>query len=377
MPYISRLSITQFRNILSADITPSPDVNFIYGENGSGKTSVLESISYLAHGRSFRTRKYKQLVSRDSDRFVLYSDVVERDQKIGVGIERAQKGESKTRASGRTVSSSAELASLLPILVLNTHSFELLEGSPKVRRQYFDWLVFHVKHRFGQYWKDYTKCLKQRNSLLRSGKITYRNLEHWDQELIRLSEQVRELRADCLKGVEGVFTEILSKAAERVGTGFSNVSNIQLIYEHGWDETKTFASLLAESFERDRKLGYTNVGPHKAQFKIMLGTANAIDYLSRGQQKVIITALFMTLAQVFKDATSRSPVFLLDDLPAELDGSNRSLIQDWIREMNSQVFITGIEKKQLLADSWFDRQGKVFHVKHGTITEEPQAIASI
>ncbi|WNO09132.1 DNA replication/repair protein RecF [Teredinibacter sp. KSP-S5-2] len=377
MPYISRLSITQFRNILSADISPSPDVNFIYGENGSGKTSLLESISYLAHGRSFRTRKYRQLVGRNCDRFVLYTDVVEQDQKTGVGIERAQRGESRTRASGRAVSSSAELASLLPILVLNTHSFELLEGSPKIRRQYFDWLVFHVKHRFGQCWKDYTKCLKQRNSLLRSGKITYQNLEPWDQELTRLSEQIRELRADCLRGVEVAFAAILSRAASRVGAGFSNVSDIQLVYDHGWDDASTLTSLLADSFERDKKLGYTNIGPHKAQFKVMLGNANAIDYLSRGQQKVIITALFMTLARVFKDATLRSPVFLLDDLPAELDGSNRNLIQDWIREMNSQVFITGIEKKQLLAGSWLERQGKVFHVKHGTITEEPQAITSV
>lgn len=371
MPHLTRLSILNFRNIIECQAAFSPLVNVIHGENGSGKTSLLEAISYLAHGRSFRTRKYKHLIRSGSPSFVLFGDVEEGGGHSGIGIERQLSGESRIRADGRTVSSSTILANTLPILVLNTHSFQLLEGAPKLRRQFFDWLVFHVKHNFGHHWKHYTKCVKQRNSLLRSGNIGYSDLEPWDIEIAKVSVEIRAFRNECFQIASNVFSDTLKEIEGQIYKDKKSITpSIQFDYDQGWADDESLPELLKSNFERDRRLGYTSVGPHKAQFTVKLGKQSAVEFLSRGQQKLVITALYITIARAFTESTKRKPVFLLDDLPAELDAGNRSLIQRWIRDMESQSFVTGIEKEQLLTDDWLGENGKVFHVKHGCITEE-------
>ncbi len=372
MPHITRLSLLNFRNIASSQVKLSPYVNIVHGENGSGKTSLLEAIGYLAHGRSFRTHKYKHLIRSESPAFTLFGEIEEEGSLSAIGVERSLSGNSKIKADGKIINSSALLANILPVLVLNTHSFQLLEGSPKVRRQFFDWLVFHVKHSFGYYWKHYTKCVKQRNSLLRSGNISYSDLEPWDKQIAKVSKEIAVFRANCFELATAIFDETLVEIKEQIYKTDSPINQpILFEYDQGWLTDENLLELLKQNFERDKRLGYTSVGPHKAQFTVKLGKQNAAEFLSRGQQKLVITALYITMARAFAKATNRKPVFLLDDLPAELDVSNRVLIQKWIQEMMSQSFVTGIEKEQLLADDWLSKQeGKVFHVKHGCITEE-------
>jgi DNA replication and repair protein RecF len=365
---LQQLKVTRFRNLSSVDISPSSSLNFLYGVNGSGKTSLLEAISVLAHGRSFRTRKFRRLIQQELSEFTVFGRV-DTTGKAGVamGVTRGRSGDSQFRIDGAGINSSAELAVHLPLLILNAESFGLLAGSPKQRRQFFDWLVFHVKPEFRETWRNYSRCVKQRNSLLRRDKIAYSDLYPWDIEIARLSLSIERNRVAC---VEPFLDEFRLLAAD-LDSGFGEIG---IEYLSGWKTNEDYQTQLRETFSRDRKLGYTSLGPHKSDLKITIGGGfPAGEILSRGQQKSMIAALHVAEARVFTTENGQGCVFLIDDMPAELDAANIDRVGRWINNTAAQVFVTGVEFKPM-RDIWpeLDQKApKVFHVKQGDISEIP------
>ena len=362
MPILTQLRVDNFRNLRSLDLTPVPNINFIFGENGAGKTSLLEAISVIALGRSFRTRKFKRLIKQDEDDFTLFARArgdEEESAKHTIGIQRGTKD--IFRIDGKDIHSSTELATLIPSLLINAHSFDLIEGSAKQRRMFFDWLVFHVKHEFGDCWKQYAKCLKQRNTLLRHDKIAYSQLEPWDIELAKISEQIKRLREYCFK----LFNEGFDDSAKRLQL---SKLNIELGFVHGWKQDASLMEQYQNNFERDKRLGYTNIGPHKAELKILVEGVPAIEILSRGQQKLLVSAFIMNQASIFNKVKREKPVFLIDDLPAELDETNLTIVSQWIHELDTQAFITAVDQhaaKIMCGKDLNSNELKMFHVKHG------------
>lgn len=366
MPTLTKLNLTNFRNIRSASLNPGDNINLIYGKNGSGKTSLLEAISVLAHGRSFRTHKYRRLINHEHKDFTLHAQLQELVSR-NLGINRHSSGDMTIRIDGRPAYTSAEMAECLPLLVMNAASFQLLEGASKVRRQFFDWLVFHVKHEFKTCWKDYAKCVKQRNSLLRRDKITLEELNPWDTEIVKLGLQIEGMRTEVFEVFSGAFYDYLG-SFDFVEQDLS--SELEIYYMSGWKDSIDYKQQLEINFERDRQLGYTNIGSHKSDIKFQLGKIPAIEELSRGQQKSLIVSLYLAEANVFRTLKQRNPVFLLDDLPAELDTKNLEIVGRALAEMTSQVFVTTIEP-DTLCRCWklnSDNNLKMFHVEHGEIS---------
>ncbi len=362
MPNIGELRITDFRNLRSVNIKPSPGINLIFGANGSGKTSLLEAISVLAHGRSFRTHKFRRLINDEEGEATVFALLKAGDEEARIGVNRKRNGDSQIRLNGQNVQSASLLAQQLPLLIMDAHSYQLLEGSARIRRQFFDWLVFHVKHEFRELWRAYAKCLKHRNSLLRHDKIRPADLKPWDQEFVELSHKIEQLRLEVLEP----FISAFHHTAQQFGF---QQSDITLTYINGWKEGTASLEQLALSFERDHKQGFSSLGPHKSDIKIQLGTVPAVEKLSRGQQKVLISALYLAEARVKQEQKGSEVVFLLDDLPAELDEAHLKQLAGWLNELNAQLFITGVSAEKL-KDLWPDfhkKEPAMFHVKHGEI----------
>ena len=361
---LKRLFIQNLRNLEGVDIIPSQQVNLIYGENGSGKTSVLEAINLLALGRSFRSHKHKPLINHQHQSFTVFGRVYTDDESdVPIGISRSLNGDASFKANGVLVPSAADLAGYLPVQVINSDTFLLLEGSPKVRRQFIDWLVFHVEPNFFPAWKAIQRCLKHRNSLLRRDRIDQFELATWDKELVGLTEQIHHFRSQCLAQFQDTFAELVKE--------FIRIEGIALNYYRGWDKEKSYADVLAASFERDRRQGFTHTGSHRADLKITVNGLDAAEVLSRGQQKLLVCALKIAQGYVFTRITGRKSVYLVDDLPAELDEKHRSLLVHWLNTMKTQVFITGVERETLLS-SWRDKTEitpKMFHVEQGRVNE--------
>lgn len=359
---LKRLLIQNLRNLHSVDIQLSDRVNLIYGENGSGKTSLLEAINVLALGRSFRSHKHKPLISNGQGEFTIFGRVAADDgADVPIGINRKMDGTASFKANGNLVNSAAALAVYLPVQVINADTFSLLEGSPQIRRQFIDWLVFHVEPNFFAAWKDCQRCLKHRNSLLRRDRIDGFELSTWNQELVQLTEQIHGYRQACVEQFKITFYELLKE--------FVNVDGIAISYYRGWDKDKSYLDLLAETQERDIQLGYTHSGSHRADLRITLNGQNAADLLSRGQQKLLVCALKIAQGLVFSRLSNRKTLYLVDDLPAELDEKHRLLLARWLDTMETQVFVTGVEP-DILASTWPDKAGravKMFHVEQGRV----------
>lgn len=359
---LQRLTVSNLRNLRQVNIEPQPRLNLIYGENGSGKTSLLEAINMLGLGRSFRSNRFKPIINYDAESLTLFTELGGLEAHR-IGVEKNRQGETTIRMDGRNVLSAAELAEHLPVLTLNASSFDLITGPPTPRRQLLDWLAFHVEPDFFRAWRDLQVCLKQRNSLLRHGRIRDSELRPWERQLVVLAEKIDELR-------QSSFTSYL-EALRSLEPALPTPGELRLEYRRGWKAGESYQDILEAGREQDLQRGFTQSGPHRADIRIIVNGENAADVLSRGQQKVLVAALVVGQGRVFNQLSSSPLVYLVDDLPAELDLGHSRLLARWLRDVDAQIFVTAVERQALLTMWGEDAQSAaVFHVEHGTIVPE-------
>ncbi|GAD00514.1 DNA replication/repair protein RecF [Agarivorans albus] len=351
---IQSLGLQNFRNIKSANLSPNPKLNVILGQNGSGKTSVLEAIYYLGFGRSFRSNRPSKVITYQQDSFVVFAQLDEHK----IGLQKFKGGDTALRINKETVRSQAVLASLLPLQILHPEGYGLVDGSPKHRRAYLDWGVFHVEHQFHAAWQNYKRILKQRNALLKQTR-QYQDLQFWDKQLVELAFVVSDQRKKYVESIADTLAELV--------TEFLPEYQFDMAFYQGWDDKVALEELLKQSFERDRLLGYTQYGPHKADLKFKFDGINAVDVISRGQLKLFVCALILAQGQHAQQISGKKTVYLIDDFAAELDMSKRVLLARCLQHNGSQVFVSAIEEQML---DGFDLEGcTMFHVEHGVISD--------
>lgn len=164
---LTRLLIRDFRNIETADLALSPGFNFLVGANGSGKTSVLEAIYTLGHGRAFRSLQIGRVIRHEQEAFVLHGRLQGEERETAIGLTKDKQGDSKVRIDGTDGHKVAELAHLMPMQLITPEGFTLLNGGPKYRRAFLDWGCFHNEPGFFTAWSNLKRLLKQRNAALR------------------------------------------------------------------------------------------------------------------------------------------------------------------------------------------------------------------
>lgn len=384
MPHITRFSVNHFRNIESVNIEPTPSLNLVYGENGAGKTSLLEAIAYVSRGKSFRSNVNRRVIKHEKDGLVVFAQVVsgERDDSSPskIGVQKLRSGKSSIKVNDEKVERSSDLAKNLPVLVLDNVAFDLLGAGAKERRQFFDWLVFHVEHDFVQAWKSYSRLIKHRNSLLRHDRISYSEFESWDKQIAEAAATIQRCRSQCLSEFIPIFVDYLTQCNLDIEGKL-----VEIEYAKGWkhstphdnavesscnnSEVDSYIKDLKGHFDKDRNLGYTSIGSHRSELKVLIGRVNAGELLSRGQQKIVVVALFFAAAAVFRKKTGSTPVVLIDDLPSELDTTRQMQVAQWLKDLDCQSFLTGIHLKDLERMAEGREFTKVFHVEHGEIVQ--------
>ena len=357
---LTRLLIKDFRNIEQADLALAPGFNFLVGANGSGKTSVLEAIYTLGHGRAFRSLQAGRVIRHDQAAFVLHGRLEGQEREFSVGLSKNRAGESKVRIDGSDGHKVAELAQLLPMQLITPEGFTLLNGGPKYRRAYVDWGCFHNTPGFFNAWSNLRRLLKQRNAALRQ--VTrYSQIRPWDQELVPLAEQISQWRADYSAAISA---EIVTTCAQ-----FLPECDLRFSFQRGWDKESDYAELLERNFERDRALTYTASGPHKADFRIRAEGTPVEDLLSRGQLKLLMCALRLAQGEFLTRQSGRRCVYLIDDFASELDDSRRRLLAERLKATQAQVFVSAISSEHVI--DMTDEKGKMFRVEQGKIAVQP------
>lgn len=360
---LTSLQLRQFRNLAELHLQFNAPVSLIIGQNGSGKTSLLEAIYYLAHGRSFRTAKHHRLIRHEQHAFILHAKVTESEQVFSLGLQRDRQAELSLRFNGSSNCKLADFANLLPVQLLTPDSFRLFFGGPKERRQFFDMGVFHVEPGFFSVWQQFNRVLKQRNALLKLSQRYDQQYEYWDQQFVTLAWQLHRFRQRYVEQLVAAYREQVSNN--------ELFQDILIELQAGWPERihqpEALLTLLQQSFQQDVRQGFTLYGPQKADLKLRKAGSTVEEVLSRGQLKVLLFALKVAQNNVIRNSGKKQPLLLIDDLASELDTSSTQLVFDYLTNINSQVFITAINPDQVAPYIAAERR-QVFHVEHGQLT---------
>jgi DNA replication and repair protein RecF len=351
---LQRLTIENVRCIRSADLEFDPSRNLLSGVNGSGKTSVLEAVYFLGRARSFRTPHTENLISAGSESFTAGARVARGARHCQLGVEYSRGG-LRARFEGRTVSGTAELATIFPVQAIDPALHQLIEEGPRARRRYLDWGVFHVEPRFVEGWQRFQRALRQRNAALRArspGPL----VRAWDGELAESGTDIAEARQRYLEALQ---PQVRLMGERLLG------QPLELELNRGWAAERSLAEALDRSWARDTEQCVTHVGPHRADVRILLEGAPARERVSRGQQKLVAAA--MLLGQLRCDAEQGSPTaaLLVDDPAAELDRHGLNRLLGEILALPVQLFVTALDHEDPgLAPL---RPATTFHVERGTV----------
>ncbi len=361
---ILSVEIKDLRNLQAANLEFCSGHNLLVGENGAGKTSVLEAVHLLGYGRSFRSRQPKDLIRNGQQELVVSCGFVDADgHESRVGISKSNSSVSEIRLNGNSLSSSASLAANFPVVAIESGSFDLLDGGPRERRQALDWGVFHVEHSFSRLWKDYRRILIQRNAQLKSS-AEKSDFRVWNKGIIELSDQIHLLRHNYFRDFLPIFQKFLADLGPEVG-------DVQLDYQRGWSADKDLALVLDERFARDRFEKRTTRGCHAADLLFTVDGGLAKDRLSRGQKKILVIAFKCAQASLYNSATNNSCVLLLDDLASELDADKWQRVLNALDKSGCQTIQTYTELGTDQFSGYTEQKLKMFHVKQGQITEAP------
>ena len=349
---ISQLSLTDFRNLKSTTIDFHPDINIIVGDNGSGKTSLLESIYIICQAQSFRTHQLKQCIEHSQNQFLLFARF--KDYKAGLS-KSVNKFE--IRVNGEIVGKRSLLVSKTPINIFNTDTFELIKGTPKERRFYLDWCLFHVEQSYAEIWRLFKHALKQRNSLLKSRK-NLNLLSYWDDYLIGPSVDISSLRETYCFLLSKIISNYLVELLPDIQVSFE--------YQRGWSRELELKEVLDSNRNKDIQLGYTSSGIHRDNIQINVDGLPAAQVLSRGQLKRLCIALQMSALQIVREKSRKTIILLIDDLDSELDFEAQSNVYKSLLNLDLQLFVSNIENR--IPAALQKKEYKIFHVEHGMIT---------
>ncbi len=359
----NRISVENVRNIEMADLELCAGLNHLHGSNGAGKTAVLEAIHILCRGRSFRSPLIRDVVARDQDALVVRGEWSEKQQgDRSVAIRRSLTSGAELRIDTRKVSRTSEIAQLTPLQTLLPDVSDLIFGSPKQRRNWLDWGMFHVKPGYLPVLRDFLRVLKQRNASLRDSANDARSQSAWDQELAVLSMRVDEYRRE--------YVDELSRHLQAVLTALIPELSISYEYRRGWASGESIEKLLGERGSREVKYGVTHWGPHRADIRFKVAERDAAKVLSRGQGKLLATSLKVAQVALLNELKGKASVFLIDDVGAELDREHSTMFFRLLKEQGSQIVSTSVQNLSGREYGFSATDTATFHVKHGAVTKE-------
>jgi len=361
---VTRLHLADMRRFAAAELAPGPGLNLITGDNGAGKTTVLEALHLMAYGRSFRGRVRDGLIRSGQgglEVFVEWQEGGVDDWRIRRAGLRHAGADWTGRLDGQDVVHLGELCAALAVVTFEPGSHALVTGGSEGRRRLLDWGLFHVEPDFLALWRRYARALKQRNVLLKQHAPRVQ-LEPWEHELAVAGEAITRRRNAHLSGWEPLFRDAVRRLLPAAGEA-------SLAYLPGWRRDELpLADALLLARDRDLGAGFTTVGPHRADWRIEYTDIPGREALSRGQAKLSALALLLSQAEHHAGLRGAWPVVALDDLASELDRTHQQRVLEWLLGTGAQLFVTGTEPPPALAALQLSLTK--FHVEQGQLRPE-------
>ena len=344
-----RLRARSFRSYERLDVPLGRRVTVVTGDNGAGKTNLLEALYTACVGRSCRTRIDAQAVRFDDSvaRVELEGHDEIEDHTLAVAIERK---EGKTFfADGARVESFDDFTWRPPAAVFMPDRLELVKGAPGVRRAHIDQFVAALWPGRREARRAYAEALAQRNALLTRGGGSEAQMNTWDHELAAAGLALMQNRVAAVDEIEQRF------AAMAEELGLAGEPSLRYRPSAAVETEQEFLDRLRERREADLARGFSTFGPHRDELVFAIGRREVRTYGSQGQQRLTLLALLLAECEAITAITTRQPLILLDDVMSELDATRRHLLVDRVARLG-QVLITTTEREHVPAEAPVDVQ---------------------
>lgn len=337
--YIKKVSLNNFRNYEEQDVEFENGINIIYGNNGEGKTNIIESIYLSSIGKSFRTSKEKELIKFNKDFCKINIDFQKSDREGNLKIDINEK--KSIYLNNIKLKKTSEILGNIYMVLFNPNDMDILRQGPIKRRQFLNIMISQLRPNFVHVLNDYIKALEQRNSYLRQ--IKYENkskelLDIWDEKLSELGEKIYLYRL-----------EFINKIIEKINNVHSKITKekefVKIKYNSDCKNKAEFINKLKVQREIDIQRGFTTVGIHRDDFSIFINDKQVNIYGSQGQQRTIMISLKICELEIIYDEIGEYPVLLLDDFMSELDKERINSFMESIK--NNQIIITCTEKMNI------------------------------
>lgn len=353
---VSRLAVKDFRNIEAAELDLDAREVFFVGENGQGKTNLLEAIYLLCYASSFRVCQDEDLIRRGEEecsfegRFV--SDTYGNGESVRIEINKLKKS---VAIDGKAVKDRRELVEAHPCVVFSHDDMEFATGGPERRRWFFDQTTSLASPVYIDSLRNYKKVLKTRNACLRERRIDL--LDILDEQLIEHGIELMEARAKAIKYFSGIFSDTYAFVSQLPDT-------VEISYRPSWksEDREAIREDLIQRRDSDMEAGLSASGPHRDRFHFVSGKQNFSQIASTGQLRLLSLVMRSCQARYFSERSGKKPILLLDDVLLELDPNRRRRFLETIPayEQAFSAFLPGEPHEAYKKESTL-----VYHVESG------------
>lgn len=366
--YLKNLSLLNFKNYAEVNIDFSEGANFFTGNNGEGKTNLLDAIHYLSLCKSYFNPVDSQNIKRDTE-FLMVQGDFDKDDKadsISCGIKRGQKKQFKKNK--KEYPRLAEHIGQYPAVMISPSDISLILDGSEVRRKFVDSVISQYSKSYLDDLIAYNRVLSQRNSLLKyfqkGARFDQTQVDVWNEQLVPLGEKIFEERDKFLK-------EFVQRFQEHYNFISQEKESVELVYQSQLS-SGSFMELLNESIQKDRALTYTTVGIHKDDLEFKLNDFPVKKFGSQGQQKSYLIALKLAQFEFIKGVKGIKPLLLLDDVFDKLDDTRVQKMMELIsQEHFGQIFITDTNQDRLFRIFENIEIGqKYFEINNGEVVDE-------
>ena len=359
--YIKNIKIENFRNIEFMEIEPHNEINVIYGQNGQGKTNLLEAIWLFTGCKSFRNAKDSELVqfNEENSRISIEYETELRENKASVCIEKKR----TASLNGISLSSPRELIGKYYSVVFSPIHLSLIKDGPLNRRKFIDTAISQIDNMYAKKLMYFNHLIQQKNALLKNAAENpslLDTLDIWDEKISLAGADVISDRIEYIKKLQKKTTEIYRGiSGEKEELSIKYLSNVRYESEDKQSIAEKYYETMKKNRPNDLYLKNTTSGPHRDDIEILINSISARKYGSQGQQRSASLALKLGEAEIIKDLKGEHPIILLDDVMSELDSTRQNYILN--KMTGKQVFITCCEKETISRLC----AGKVIKIENG------------
>ena len=372
-PHITRLTLTNFRNYAALALDFRPGAVVLTGDNGAGKTNLLEAVSLLAPGRGLRRAAYGEVAREGGDGgFALHArlDGPNGEAEIGTGTSGNDvpgEGGRKVRINGAAARSAEAMLEWLRVVWLTPSMDSLFTGAAGDRRRFLDRLVLAIDAAHGQRALDYEKAMRGRNRLLAEGSRDGAWFDAIEMQMAETGTAIAAARAETVRLLAAMIERLPSDGPfPQADIGLAGELEAAVATMPAVEAEERFRRALAEGRERDRAAGRTLEGPHRADLIVRhRPKAMAAEYCSTGEQKALLVGIVLSHARLTGEMAGMAPILLLDEIAAHLDAGRRAALFSILEELGGQTFMTGTDAALF---SSLKGRAQFLTVDHGSVT---------